>query len=104
MGHPYTALLTEAERAGPGFRQLQDRRCAANPGRRGCAIRRGTRSVVDLRIAFMPVIGEDGKVTRMFGVATDETETARNEEASLHTRRALDSVTVAVMSVNRTLS
>ena len=27
----------------------------------------------------MPVIGEDGKVTRLFGVGTDETQTAQNE-------------------------
>jgi methyl-accepting chemotaxis protein len=101
VGHPYTALLTEAERANPAFRQLQDRALRGEGG--SIRLRHSTRdkSAVELRIAFMPVAGEDGKVTRIFGVATDETETARNEEASLHTRRALESVTVAVMSVNR---
>ncbi len=101
VGHPYTALLTEAERASPAFRQLQDRVLRGEAG--SIRLRHATRdkSVVTLRIAFMPVAGENGAVARIFGVAADETETARNEEASLHTRRALDSVTVAVMSVNR---
>ncbi len=101
LGQPYSALLTEAERASQAFRQLQDRVLRGEPGsiRLGHATR--DKGVVELRIAFMPVAGEDGKLARIFGIATDETAAARNETAALHTLRALDSVSVAVMSVNR---
>ncbi len=36
----------------------------------------------------MPVTGEDGKVARLFGVATDETETAQNEASSPRSTRS----------------
>ena len=79
LGQPYTALLTEAERAGPVFRQLQDRLSRSEPA--SARLQHVTRDngALELRITFMPVTGDDGKVARLFGVATDETEIARNE-------------------------
>src|ERR1700733_4975685 len=79
LGQPYTALLTEAERAGSVFRQLQDRVLRGEPG--SARLRHATRNegTTDLRIDFMPVTGDDGKVVRLFGVATDESQSARNE-------------------------
>ena len=79
VGHPYSALLTEAERAGPRFRQLLDQALRGEPGSARLRHTKRDKGTVDLRIAFMPVIGEDGKVARLFGVGTDETQTAQNE-------------------------
>jgi methyl-accepting chemotaxis protein len=79
LGQPYSALLTEAERAGPVFRQLQDRLSRSESA--SARLQHVTRDngALDLRITFMPVTGDDGKVARLFGIATDETEIARTE-------------------------
>ena len=79
VGHPYSALLTDAERASPRFRQLLDQALRGEPGSARLCHTKRDKGIVDLQIAFMPVIGEDGKVTRLFGVGTDETQTAQNE-------------------------
>ena len=64
LGQPYTALLTEAERAGPVFRQLQDRLSRSESA--SARLQHVTRDngALELRITFMPVTGDDGKVAR----------------------------------------
>ena len=101
LGQPYSALLTETERAAPAFRQLHEKALRGEAA--SARLRHATRdkSAADLRVAFMPVTGDGGKVTRLFGLITDETEIARHEGDAVHARRALDSVSAAVMVVNR---
>jgi len=98
---PYTALLTDAERSGPGFRQLMDRlqRGEAATVRLHHAAR--DKRTASLRIAFTPVLNEDGKVVRLFGLAADDTEAERHEVIDGHARRALENMSVAVMMVDR---
>jgi methyl-accepting chemotaxis protein len=100
-GRPYTDLLTDTERTTNGFRQVMDRlhRGETVTTRLHHAAR--DKHTVHLRTAFTPIAGEDGKVTRVFGMATDETETAQTDVLSGHARLALDTVSVAVMMVNR---
>ena len=79
LGQPYSALLTETERAAPAFRQLHDKALRGEAG--SARLRHGTRdkSAADLRVGFMPVTGEGGKVTRLLGIVTDETAAAQQE-------------------------
>ncbi len=101
LGQPYTALLTEAERNRPVFRQFQDKALRGEPATARLSHVTRSKGSVDLRIGVVPVMGDDGKLARLFGVATDETEIARNNSAGSHAAAALDNVSVAVMMVNR---
>jgi methyl-accepting chemotaxis protein len=79
LGQTYTALLAEAERGNPVFRQLQDRALRGEPATARLLHATRDNGSIDLRIAFMRVTGDDGKVARLFAVVTDDTENACNE-------------------------
>jgi methyl-accepting chemotaxis protein len=97
----YTDLLTDTERSGNGFRLVMDRLHRGEAVTARLQHMTQDKRPIHLRMAFSPVTGEDGKVARLFGMATDETEVAQNDVVSGHVRLALDNVSVAVMMVNR---
>jgi PAS domain-containing protein len=74
LGQPYIALLTEAERAGTRFRQLHDRLLRGEAGSARLHHATRTKGPLDLRVDLVPVTGDDGKLMRLFGVVTNETE------------------------------
>jgi methyl-accepting chemotaxis protein len=104
IGQPYGELLTETERAGGTFRQFQDKLLRGEAVSARLSHAAANKATVALRVALMPVTEEDGKVARLFGVVTDETEIARDAVAGVQANRALDSVSVAIMMVDRTSS
>ena len=100
VGRPYASLLPEADRAGAGFRQLQDRLARNEPAT--VRLRHTARDkIVNLRVALVPVAGEDGKIARHFGIVTDETETASNDIAGVYAQRAVEGVSIPMMMVDR---
>ncbi len=101
MGKAYSSLLATGDREALEFQKfwsaaLIDKGASARLSHKG---RDG--QTVSLRLAFAPVMGDDGKAGCVFGQAVDETERAAHDVLDGHTRLALENVSVAVMMVNR---
>ena len=103
LGQPYIALLTEAERAGTRFRQLHDRLLRGEAGSARLHHATRTKGPLDLRVDLVPVTGDDGKLMRLFGVVTNETEVAKAADLGLRAHAAMAHVSAPVMMVDRDL-
>jgi methyl-accepting chemotaxis protein len=101
VGRAYAALLTEAEREGRIWRSFWESLSAT--GKSGATLAhagpKGAHLLLD--VAGAVIAGADGKPAKFLVVARDVTSQARDESASRRARQAMESVTCAVMTVDR---
>ena len=99
-GRPYAALLAESERESPTARDFAARVARSNAAE--VRLRHGGKDgrQVVLDLTAIPVVTDEGAASVLV-LARDVTEVAQREAISLRARESLDSVSVAVMTVDR---